>query len=112
MVAALNALDPMAYTYASIANMFVCFRADFVTLANCWEDSKAEPWFGPLPVEVRACCHAIACDVQCAVISQRQAGCALSGCHAQARDTFVCCVVAFSSHWTRLWRPSAVLPSS
>jgi len=51
IVAALNVVDPMSYTYAALANMFVCFRADFVTLANCWEDAKAIPWLGTLPVE-------------------------------------------------------------
>lgn len=51
---ALRAVDPMAYTFATIANMFVCFRADFVTLANCWESMNATPRLGTLPVEVSA----------------------------------------------------------
>lgn len=48
---ALNVIDPMSYTFATISNMFVCFRADFVTLDGCWKDMKAVPWLGTLPVE-------------------------------------------------------------
>lgn len=52
LTGALKVIDPMSYTFATLSNMFVCFRADFVTMANCWENANMTPWLGALPVEV------------------------------------------------------------
>lgn len=53
LVGTLNVIDPMAYTFVTVSNMFVCFYANFVTMSNCWEDAHMADWLGPLPTEVR-----------------------------------------------------------